>query len=127
MTGIWLTVSYQRSKGQPYPRFGRTQDGMSGSGEISGELYFDENRDGVRQPSERAAGGVIVVLDGQYETRTDAQGRYSFAPVPTGAHELSVVTDDLPLPWGLDNEAPRRVVVRFRQDAPVDFPLIVMD
>jgi len=126
-TSVWLTVNYQRQRGQAYPTFGRTQDGMSGSGSISGEIYFDENRDSVRQPSERAAAGVVVVLDGRYEARTDAQGRYSFSPVPTGSHELAVLTEDLPLPWGLENEAPRRLVVRFRQDAPVDFPLTIMD
>jgi len=125
-TSIWLTLNYQRRSGQAYPQFGRTQDGMSGTGSISGEVYYDENRDSLRQPSERAPEGIVVILDGQYETRTDAQGRYTFSPVPTGAHELMILTDALPLPWALDNEAPRRAVVRYRQDAPVDFPLVAI-
>jgi len=125
-SSIWLTVRYERRSGQPYPRFGRTHDGMSGSGRISGQVFFDLNGDAIRQPSEGLAAGVVVVLDGRYETRTDDQGRYSFGPVPTGEHELSIVTEELPLPWGLDDETPRRIVVRFRQESALNFGLTEM-
>jgi hypothetical protein len=63
------------------------------------------------------------VLDGRYETRTDQNGFYSFLPVPTGDHELIVLMDNLPLPWGLDDETPRRARVSYRAMATVNFPL----
>ena len=37
-----------------------------------------------------------------------------------------VLMDDLPLPWGLDDERPRNFTVRFRQNDGIDFPLIVI-
>jgi hypothetical protein len=90
-------------------------------------VFYDENRDSIRQPSERVAAGATVVLDGRYETRTDEQGRYSFAPVPTGLHEVTLLTEELPLPWGLDDERPQPVAVWFRQTAVLDFPLVIID
>jgi len=126
-SSIWFALRYEERSGQPYPMFGRTEDGMSGAGAITGQVYFDLNRDSRRQPSEEVAVGAVVVLDGRYETRTDEQGRFVFTPVPTGAHEIMVLTEELPLPWGLDDETPRRVIARFRQTETVDFPLIVME
>ncbi len=126
-SSVWLSVRYERHSGRPYPTLGRTHDGMSGSGEISGQAFFDANRDSVRQPSEEVAVGAVVVLDGRFETRTDEQGRYSFAPVPTGVHEVRVLVEELPLPWGLDDEAPRRLVTYLREETTVDFPLVAME
>jgi hypothetical protein len=97
-SSFWLTARYERHSGRPYPTVGHAHNGMSGSGQISGYAFFDANRDSIRQPSEDVAVGAVVLLDGRFETRTDEQGRYSFAPVPTGAHELSVLVEDLPLP-----------------------------
>jgi hypothetical protein len=124
---IWLTVGYARSAGQPYPLFGRAADGKAGTGGLSGLVFYDKNRDSIRQPSEEVAAGATVVLDGRYETRTDEQGRYSFAPVPSGAHEATLLTEELLLPWGLDDERPRPITVWFRQTAVLDFPLVVID
>jgi hypothetical protein len=124
---FWLTVGYARTAGQSYPTFGRTHDGKAGSGTVGGQVFFDENRDSIRQPGEEVAAGAIVVLDGRYEARTDELGRFAFAPVPTGPHEIAVLTEELPLPWGLEDETPRRINVRFRRAAEIDFPLTVMN
>jgi len=124
---FWITVGYARSAGQPYPTFGRAHDGKAGSGAISGLVFFDENHDSIRQFGEKVAIGATVVLDGRYETRTDELGRFQFAPVPTGAHEITVLTEELPLPWGLEDETPRRINVPFRGAAEIDFALTVMD
>jgi hypothetical protein len=125
---IWATVRYSRFAGQPYPLFGRA-DGRSraGTGALSGLVFYDKNRDSIRQPSEQVATGATLVLDGRYETRTDEQGRYSFAPVPAGAHEVTLLTEELPLPWGLDDERPQPITVWVRQTAMLDFPLVAMD
>jgi hypothetical protein len=123
---VWLTVGYARSAGQPYPMFGRTADGKAGTGGLTGLVFYDENRDSIRQPSERVVAGATIVLDGRYETRTDEQGRYSFAPVPTGSHEVTLLTEELPLPWGLDDERPRRVTVWFHKTGVIDFPVAII-
>ena len=123
---FWLRVGYGRASGQAYPMFGRAQAGRTGTGSITGEVFFDENRDSVRQPGERVARGAVVLLDGRYETRTDEQGRFTFSPVPTGPHQVRVLTEELPLPWGLDDELPRQVRVDLRQTARVEFALVVL-
>ncbi len=126
-TNFWLTVGYARSAGRPYPVFGQGQTGRGSTGSVSGEVFFDENRDGIRQPSEQVAAGAVVVLDGRDETRTDEQGRFEFAPVRTGSHEVQVLTEELPLPWGLDDESPVRIDVRFRETARVAFALLALN
>jgi hypothetical protein len=124
---IWVTVGYARTAGQPYPLFGRAADGKAGTGGLTGLVFYDKNRDSIRQASEEVAAGATVVLDGRYEARTDEQGRYSFVPVPTGAHEVALLTEELPLPWGLDDERPRPITVWFRRTAVLDFPIAVID
>jgi hypothetical protein len=124
---FWLSVRYRQTSGQPFAQVGRRDDGTSGSGVLSGQVFFDENRDGIRQPSEEAAVGVTVLLDGRYQTRTDPSGFYTFLPVPTGEHEVIVLVEELPLPWGLDDDTPRRTRVSYRSTVMVNFPLTVMD
>ncbi len=124
---FWLSVRYRQTAGQPFAQVGRRGDGTSGSGVLSGQVFYDANRDGIRQPSEEAAVGVTVLLDGRYETRTDPSGFYTFLPVPTGDHEVIVLVEELPLPWGLDDDTPRRARVSYRATARVDFPMTVMD
>ena len=120
---VWLRFGYAHSSGQAFRRYGRSSGGV-GAGSIRGTVYYDENRDLVRQPGEHPAAGVVVVIDGRYETRTDAQGRYEFDPVYPGPHRVSLVSADLPLPWGLDDEAPQTVEVGIRQTSDVDFGLV---
>jgi hypothetical protein len=118
----WLTIGYGRTSGRPFQTFGRLNGGV-GTGSIVGQVFYDENQDGIRQPSEEAAVGAIVMLDGQYETRTDSRGYYTFSPVPTGTHEVIVLTEEVPLPWGLEDERPREVDIGFRRDSNLSFPL----
>jgi hypothetical protein len=97
--------------------------GASGYGEVRGEVFFDANRDGVRQAGERPASGVFVYLDRRYERVTDSDGRYTFNTVPAGEHTVSIAVEDLPLPWGLDDDSPRTVSVAVREDSVVNIAL----
>jgi hypothetical protein len=124
--GVWLSIRYARRAGRAFPSFGANPAGAVGSGRLSGTVFFDENGDGIRQPSEEVAAGVVVILDGRYETRTNSQGTYSFSPVPAGAHTVMILVEELPLPWGLDDERPREREVRFRQGTDIDFPLTII-
>ena len=45
-----------------------------------------------------------MLLNGRFATQTDAQGRFEFPYVTAGAHVLTVSSDNLPLPWSLENE-----------------------
>ena len=76
----------------------------AGAGRIAGTVFLDANESGRLDAGELGAANVTVVLDGRYSTRTDAQGRFEFPAVASGPHVLSVIPDNLPLPWALANE-----------------------
>jgi hypothetical protein len=119
---LLLTLRYEFAGGRPLAPTG-VSTGSLGSGRISGRVFFDENGDGARQATERPAAGLVVLLDGRYRATTDNDGRFEFGPVPTGAHDITVQVERLPLPWGLLDERPRRASVPLRGEAVVDIPL----
>jgi len=119
---VILSARFESLEGTPYPRVAAV-GGRSGTGSITGTLYFDENRDGKRQPTERGAGGVTILLNGRQMQTTDTDGRFAFSLVPPGEHRLSVVLERIPLPWGLEDEAPRPVTVQVREDTRIDIGL----
>lgn len=116
---VFLTVRYERQAGRPQGVIGGAPGAAVGG--VRGSVYLDDNGDGQRAASEQPAANVTVVLDGRYAVRTDAQGEFAFPRVATGTHRLTVVPDNLPLPWRLDGPAAERTVeVTVRDDARVD-------
>lgn len=97
--------------------------GLEGFGVIRGIVFFDENRDGERQAGERVASGIYVYLDGRSLAVSDSNGEFFYDPVPAGEHSLSLAVEDIPLPWGLDDETPRTVYVRPRAEITREFAL----
>jgi hypothetical protein len=43
--------------------------------------------------------------------------------VPAGRHRLRLIVERVPLPWGLEDDAPRAVSVDLRSDARLDIGL----
>jgi len=119
---LFFRIKHSIRSGRAFTTAGN-KTGSSGYGEVRGEVFYDDNRDGVRQAGERAASGVFVYLDNRYERVTDNEGRYSFNTVQAGEHAVSIAVEDLPLPWGLEDDAPQPVVVSVRGVADVNFAL----
>ena len=115
----FVTLRYDFSAGRRQGVLGGPPN--AATGRISGSLFLDENNDGVRSATEQPAANVTLVLDGMYTVRTDDLGRFQFGRVAVGEHQLTVVPDNLPLPWSIGEErASRMVKVEVRQDTVVD-------
>jgi hypothetical protein len=119
---LLLSIRHNYRGGRPFVTTGN-RTGSSGYGEIRGEVFYDSNRDGERQAGEHPASGVFVYLDRRYERVTDSEGRFTFSTVPAGEHTVSLALEDLPLPWGLEDETPQPVTVSVRKDSSVNFAL----
>lgn len=118
----WFTLRYSEAGGVPYlatlPGDGR------GAGSLTGIVFQDDNRDGLRQSPERGAAGVTVWLDGVQSAVTGADGRFEFALVRSGRHSLRVDASTVRLPWGVADDKPVRVEVSPRGATATDLPLL---
>lgn len=94
---VFLSLRYEARAGSPVAALG----GRPGSpvGGIGGTLFLDLNDNGRRDPGEPGAANVSILLDGRFATRTDETGRFEFPFVGVGSHRITVVPDNLSLPW----------------------------
>ena len=116
---LFLSLRYERSAGHAQAVLGGAPGGPTGA--VAGSLFLDDNGDGVRSASEQAASNVTVLLDGRFAARTDSLGNFEFPLVATGSHTLTVVPDNLPLPWFIDETAAQRSVqVHVRETSRID-------
>lgn len=116
--GMFLTFRYKHSAGLHFAPLGGVPG--AGSGEIAGVVYLDANTNGRADAGEAGAANVTVVLDGRYSVQTDAAGRFYFPAVAAGHHRITVVPDNLPLPWLLLNDGRADVEVATRARMEVD-------
>jgi hypothetical protein len=116
--GAFLTIRWQGARGGHFVPLG----GMpgSGSGRLTGVVYLDANENGRYDAGETGAPNITVVLDGRYSVRTDSSGRFDFPAVAAGHHVLTVQSDNLPLPWTLNNAGRVEVVVSTRESTEAD-------
>jgi SdrD B-like domain len=116
--GMFLTLRYRRAAGAHFAPLGGAPG--AGSGEIAGIVYLDANNNGRSDAGEVGAPNVTVVLDGRFSVQTDANGRFAFPAVATGHHVVTVIPDNLPLPWTLVNGGRAEVDVTTRDRTEVD-------
>jgi hypothetical protein len=118
--GVFLTLRYRRASGSHFAPLGGAPG--AGSGEIAGVVFLDANNNGHIDAGETGAANVTVVLDGRFSVQTDAAGRFVFPVVATGRHIITVVPDNLPLPWTLINDGRVQIEVTTRDRTVVDIP-----
>jgi len=116
--GVFLTIRYKRSTGLHFAPLG----GAAGaaSGEIAGVVYLDANNNGRCDAGEAGAPNVTVVLDGRFSVQTDVSGRFDFPAVATGRHVISVISDNVPLPWNLVGDGRTEVLVTTRERSDIN-------
>lgn len=95
--GIYVSLRYDWQAGTRFAPLGGPAD--RGAGRIAGILYLDDNANGRQDAGEVGAPNVVILLNGRFAARTDVDGRFEFPAVASGTHVLTVVTDNLPLPW----------------------------
>ena len=112
-SSVIFSLRYQGSAGRPIRTLG-VSHGAVGSGRVRGIVFFDENRDGIRQASEPGLPGVEVYLDRRFPAITNRQGEFDFELVASGSHGLYVAGETLPLPYvlGAQTQIPVEVSVR---------------
>ena len=116
--GFFLTLRYTSRAGTPSVPLGGLPG--SGSGRIEGSVFLDSNGNGQRDANESGAAHVLVVLDGKFSIRTNAFGGFEFPNVVSGPHTLSVLQDDLPLPWTVDPDRKITAAVSTRDTTRID-------
>ena len=118
---VMFSVQYSRGGGSSLQPIGR-HSGLNGSGSITGLIYWDENRDGIRQASEPRADGVEVYLDRRHLGITNTLGEFNFPSVYTGEHVIFVAEDTLPLPLTLEGKQDYQVFVEIRENTVIEIP-----
>jgi SdrD B-like domain len=118
----FLSVRYDLEWGQRRASLG-VRGAARGYGEINGTVFLDENRNGIQEPNEPGVPNITVYLDRGFSVETDSKGRFTFRPVPAGRHALSVALENVPLPWGRQDERPITVEVSPRGTNQLDFAL----
>ncbi|MEY2854947.1 MAG: hypothetical protein RL030_2079 [Pseudomonadota bacterium] len=111
--GYFITVRRQWQAGSRQVPLGGAAG--SGSGNIDGFLFLDENENGIMDAGERGAPNVVVLLNGRFAARTNPDGRFEFQSVAAGSHVLNVVQDNLPLPWTVPDDGKTNITVNVRQ------------
>ncbi|HQR22059.1 MAG TPA: carboxypeptidase-like regulatory domain-containing protein [Burkholderiaceae bacterium] len=119
-TGAFLVLRFESRAGSLGGPLGGPPG--AGAGRVLGKVFLDTNDSGRLEAGEQGAANVTVVLDGRYTTRTDGEGRFEFPAVASGRHQITVVPDNLPLPWVLANDGRFEVDVPVRDSVSVDIP-----
>ena len=119
---VFLTVRYPIPRGgDAGPLPGRRAG--HGRGPVVGYTsWYDANEDGRRAASESGAANVTVILDGKFAARTNNDGKFEFPFVAAGTHSIVVVPDNLALPYAIEGEGRRDVIVRTRETTSIDIP-----
>lgn len=117
---FFLTIRFEDRAGTARAPIGGAPG--AGAGSVVGYVFLDANDDGRRNAGESGAANLTVMLDGRFAARTDGQGRFEFPHVTAGPHTLTVVPDNLPLPWAVGAEGRQEIQVRTRETTTLEIP-----
>jgi hypothetical protein len=120
---VLVSVRYDAAWGRPESTLGVTT-GQQGRGTVRGILFYDKNGNNLRDPDERGVPNVTIYLDRGFSVETNANGEFSFDPVASGQHEISVNVANIPLPWVVDEQRRIWADVRLRETAVIEIPVI---
>ncbi|MEP6341869.1 MAG: SdrD B-like domain-containing protein [Maricaulaceae bacterium] len=103
-------------------RYTKTHEGR---GVLKGQAFLDKNYDGIRQPNEPGAGGVILrIKRSGLALRSDSQGYYTIQNIKEGLHSVAVDSRSLPLGFGLPDEKEFKATILEGHVSSLDIPII---
>jgi SdrD B-like domain len=117
---ISLAIRYQERSGTASSPIGGSYG--QGSGRVMGQVFFDRNKNGLRDVLDSGFEGAEVVLDRVYRTKTNAQGYFEFSSVAEGRHSIEMMVDGVPLPWQV-REMSKTFEVHPRDLIEISFPM----
>ncbi len=100
-------------------------DGEFDLGTLLGDVYRDDNGNGVRDRGERGIEGATVVMDDGLQAVTDAEGRYHLAAIVPGDRAIKVASHTLPPGSTFTTDETRIVLVTPGSLVKIDFGLKV--
>jgi len=117
--GMQLTGRYEFNEKR---RYRRTEDGK---GVLKGRAFLDDNRDGIKQDTERALPRVLVKVKGTgLALRTDNAGFYTIQNIKEGIYELQVDARTLPLGFDLSEDVTTKATIAEGQITDVPVPIV---
>lgn len=122
-TKVLFAINYNIDTGTRTTPYG-IDTGEPGRGRIVGRVFLDENMNGYFDQNEKALANITVYLDGRHAIETGSKGEFAFWPVSAGNHYLTIALQDVPLPWTLEDDPPRKVVVPIRGQVEARFALV---
>lgn len=93
-------------------------------GSVAGLAFVDWNANGVPDPGEEAAGGIVFTLGGLGTVTTGELGRFQFVGVPAGPQTVALDTTQLPVSYDAPSEPTLNVDVRHNEAVEVAFGVI---
>jgi len=98
---------------------------LKGKGILKGQVFIDNNGDGVFQRDEKPLSGVVLRLEGtRLALRTDPDGYYTIANLPTGSFRVTIDEQQLPLGLVRESAYQRYATIGDGQITKYDIPMI---
>ena len=123
-TSAFVFLRYEGQSGRGFQSTQINGQQRIGAGSISGQVFYDADRDGLQGVSEEGVAGVEVWLDQRYRVITDAQGKFEFPVASTGSHQLTLRLETVPLPWGAGPGSRLSVDVPLRGRVQAQIPVV---
>ncbi len=96
-----------------------------GLGILRGGVYFDRNRDGIRQPDEEGVPGVRIQVTGtRLALGVDADGRFTIQNMRTGLYGVTVDRRTLPLGLLVPDDVSARATIGDGRVTELEIPIV---
>ena len=117
--GLNLTGRYDFAKKR---RLARTEPD---SGILTGQAFFDRNRDGIKQDDEPGLPGIGIQLENTpWRLRADGNGAFTVRNLKKGLYDVRIIGQTLPLGFAQSSDAKARVSIQNGRVTDLRIPVV---